>query len=353
MRKIYISILSVAVSIFMVGKVAAQYSEPQVDQNVPAITAAIVIDGEADASYSADQDMFLAKAAGAALGDYGTFDAADFQPTFKFCWDWNYIYLWMHTSDDIEESLPEGGANQWTWDNSEFFLDIDTNSTTNTYGATSTAQFRFNRGDFGGITSPVRGRVSDFKVYQDNGADYWGFEVAVPWFAAGDTSMRVGDDATPVFAAMKTRLEAIKAAGEPIGFDFAVADADGAGGGTEGGRNVEGGQQGFWDKDTPIGNEDNAYQNRRTFGWIRLEGTPVVTGLVNNNASVYGVNYNANGSVTVTNLANASEVNVYSLVGAKVATYKVTESNLTISGLTAGVYVVSVDNNTNIKVVVK
>lgn len=348
MRKIYISILSVAVTMLMVARVAAQYSEPTLDVNVPPTQAAIVMDGEADASYSDDQTLYLAKAAGAALSDYGVgFDAADFDAKFKFCWDYNYLYLWATIVDDVEESLPEGGGNQWTWDNVEAFIDIDTNSTMNGYGATSTAQYRFNRGDFGGVTNPVRGLVADFRYVEINEATGWTFEVSIPWYSAGDST---GASTGAAFATTAERIKAKADAGEPLGFDFAAADADGAGGGTEGGRNVEGGQQMFWDKDTPIGNEDNAYQNRRVFGWIRLTGTPVGTSsIINPVASVYGINYNNDGSVTLTNL-DVNRVDVYNLVGAKVATYNVTGNTLRIADLAKGVYVARI-KETSVKFV--
>jgi hypothetical protein len=257
MRKIHISLLCVIAALFFSARVSAQYSEPIRTLDVPAVSTGITIDGFGDESdYSPAQTMKIAIRAGApnpAGLEEG--DAVDFNATFKAAWDSNYLYLYVEVTDDVEESMPVGGANSWTWDNIEIYIDLDTNSTTYAYDAAGTIQLRINRGEVG-IESPGRATADEFLYEQINNADAWIVEVGVPWTAASAAGV--------VPDMLAEQAEGV------IGFDLAVADADGSGGGTEGGRNIMGGALMFWDQDTPIVNADNAYQDRRTFGFIRL-----------------------------------------------------------------------------------
>jgi hypothetical protein len=335
MRKIY-TLLFVVAALSFAARVAGQYVEPIRTLDVPAVTAGITIDGVGDeAAYTAAQTMQIAKRAGAANpAGLENGDAVDFNATFKAAWDLDYLYLYVEITDDIEESMPVGGANAWTWDNFEIFIDLDTNSTTNTYDVTSTCQLRINRGEVG-VESPGRAAKTDYLYIQDNGTSYWIVEVGVPWTAASATGV--------VPDMLAEQAEGV------IGFDFAVADADGPGGGTEGGRNIAGGAQMFWDQDTPIENADNAYQNRRTFGFVTLTGTPGASSGLNDPkvAGAYGLYPNpSNGTVTFTNLNDVKSFDIYNLVGVKVISVNVTGNQVKVPGLKSGVYFAKIKDHT-------
>lgn len=334
MRKIYFLMLCLAVASFI--GVHAQYAEPNQTLTVPYLTPEI--DGDADDGYSDFVPMKIGKRAGAGVA-YEDGDAVDFNAQFKIAWDTAYLYLYVEVTDDVEESMPVGGANAWTWDNMEIFIDLDTNSTTNTYNTASTVQLRYNRGEVG-VESPGRSTAADWLTEQINEADGWIVELGIPWTSA---------------SAAGVNPDMCVEAGDILGFDIAVADGDGDGTGTEGGRNVEGGAQMFWDLDAPdaTGNEDNAYQNRRVFGWITLgtTGAPCTVGVEDQNVSVYGVYPNpSNGVVNFSNL-DVKSFDIYNVLGARVTSVQVV-NNLASVKLESGIYF-AVIKNTTVKVVVK
>jgi hypothetical protein len=328
--------------LFYAASVSGQYVEPIRTLDVAAVQAAapITIDGVGDeAIYTANQTMKIAKRAGAAnpagLEDG---DAVDFNGFVKLAWDLSYLYLYVEVTDDVEESMPVGGAEAWTWDNFEIFIDLDTNSTTNTYANTSTIQLRINRGEVG-VESPGRAAKTDYLYEQVNDAAMWAVEVGIPWTSASATGV------VPDMLAQQT--EGV------IGWDFAIADADGDGSQTTGGRNREGGAQMFWDDDTPIDNADNAYQNRRVFGFITLTGTPGGSGINPKVIDTYKVYPNpSNGVVTFANLKGVESFDIFNLVGAKVLTVDVKGSQVRVPSLKSGVYFARI-KDTTLKFVVK
>ncbi|MBN2274449.1 MAG: T9SS type A sorting domain-containing protein [Bacteroidales bacterium] len=258
MQKYFYILLLIATSICFKDYVRAQYCEPVREMDIPGVTNGIIIDGIGDEiDYSLVQSMQIAKRAGAA-NPYGLEDGddIDFNAIFKAAWDKDYLYVFVEVTDDVEESMPVGGANAWTWDCVEVFIDLDTNSIIASYNSQSTIELRFNRGDVG-IETPGRAAIFDYLFYQDNYATGWKIETGIPWTAASEIG-QIPD--------MLSKINGI------IGFDVSVSDADGDGTGLEGGRNIEGGAQMFWDQDTPIENADNAWQDRRTFGFARLTG---------------------------------------------------------------------------------
>lgn len=338
MRKIYISMFCLVAAFFYAVNVSGQYVDPIRTMDIPfAAAGAITIDGDgSDDAYGPQQDMQIAKRAGAAnpagLEDG---DAVDFDVWFKAAWDATYLYLYFEVTDDVDESYSTGKSESWTWDNAEVFIDLDTNSTTNTYDPTSTIQLRYCRRY--GVESPGRATAEDYLVEEVNEATMWAVEIGVPWTAAAATGV------VPDMIAQSADI---------IGFDFAVADADGDGSGSSGGRNVEGGAQAFWDQDEPIENADNAYQNRRVFGWVTLKPgeSAVKDGPV---ADLYKVYPNpSNGIVTFSNLKGVESFDIFNLVGAKVLTVDVKGNFVRVPNLKSGVYFARINNST-LKFVVK
>jgi hypothetical protein len=249
--------------------IQGQYVTPVSLLEVPSVSSpgAITIDGNGNEPEYGPfiTDALICKRAGANLATREVGDAYDFNAKFKVCWDLSYLYFYAEVIDDNLD-LYENGFNQsWTWDNIEVFIDLDTNSRTSTYGTNSTTQMRFCPGLIAdnGVDSVVESN-SRFKIDEFLSAWYetatgYKLEVAIPWIAA--TASEDGVDICSKIAANNV-----------LGFDVSFTDSDGDHSDPNGGsRNFEGGAQMFWDLDDPIGNEDNAYQNRRTFGWMVLD----------------------------------------------------------------------------------
>jgi len=326
------------------GIVTAQYTQPITNLAIPATKAAIILDGVADASYSDVQTMMIAKQASLGIIPYLADEGLDFKAQFQVCWDTSYLYILCEITDDIAENVPHGGENQWTWDNAEAFIDLDTASTPVNV-ANHNCQLRFNRGlkNLAGADSIVTQStnsvpVTDFIFWVNNdlnGTDVgWEFEVAIPWGVAK-------------YPGTKTKMLEQQAEGV-IGFDFAAADADGAGTGTEGGRNVAGGSQAFWDLDNPEGEgaEDAAYNTRTRLGLVTLLGVPVppaptkASGILPNYAVTAITAYPnpSNGALTFANLEGVKSIDIYNVTGSLVQTVLVTGKQVDVTGLQRGIY---------------
>lgn len=347
MKKQLLNLTFAAVIMFSATLAKAQYAEPVQEITFPAITAIPNVDADgSDASYGDFYtDMKIAKRAGAAIAAYEDGAAPDFDGQFKACWSANYLYLYIEVIDDVFEPYLNGQANSWTWDNIETFIDLDTNSTTNTYSETSTTQIRIcpgletAAGADSIVESSSRGDIGRYKSAWSKTPDGYIVEVGIPWLTA--TTEETVDIAAKI------------AANTVIGWDFAIADADGDGSGTEGGRNVEGGAQMFWDLDTddPLsGNEDNAYQNRRVFGFMILDGTPVDDPIVAEN--VNSVNKSSifvypNPAVDVLYINDYfGSATIYSVTGSVVMEVENVNESINISNLTSGVYFLKIGNET-------
>ncbi len=370
MKKQLLCLCSVA--LFAAGNLAtAQYYEPVTKLDVVPTKAAITIDGTADASYGDFQATTICKAGAAAgaagIDPYLANNYPDFGAEFKLCWDTTYLYLYAEVTDDIAENYVRGKEQSWTWDNVEAFIDLDTSSLAANKNI-GKIQMRFNRGllskcDVDSLVESAGGNVTAdkflFSVNNDaaslNSSNAgWSFEVAIPWTAA-------------MSGTIDTRMsEQIK---DVIGFDFAVADADGDGSATTGGRNIDGGQQAFWDTDKDPatglfgkGTEDNAYQDKLTYGWITLTGTPVNLAPVGgthdysctipiSSAFAETLRVYPNPSTGLVKIEGATtEVSVYTITGSLVKTIKASDE-ISVS-LESGIYFIKA-NGSSQKLVVK
>jgi hypothetical protein len=334
---------------FAASKIAtAQYFLPISKMDVPHTVAAITMDATADASYGPVIATTITKEAGAGITPYKTTEdvAGDFGSMFRLCWDETYLYLYAEVTDDIEQDYVRGAANSWTWDNFEAFLDLDTNSDPALQNVDK-VQLRFNRGlkdaaDADSMVESAGGNVTaaaylfsrvDAASDLVSGYPGWKFEVAIPWAAA--VSGEISGDMT------QQKLDV-------IGFDIGIADADGDQvypDVTEGGRNVAGGSQAFWDLDDPAGtgNEDNGYQNRRCYGFITLKGGSGID-VINTTSSVNVYPNPSTGIVNLTNLDGLTTVEIYNMVGVKVKSVEVTNNQINVADLQTGVYVVKANN---------
>ena len=355
MKKQLLNLTFAAVILFSATFAKAQYVEPVMTLDFPAITAIPNVDADgSDASYGTMiTDLTIAKREGTALAAYETPAAPDFSMQFKACWSDNYLYLYIEVIDDIFDPYVSGKSESWTWDNIEVFIDLDTNSLVNTYADTSTAQQRICPGleDADGnpdiVETSQRGDKGFWKTAWSRTPDGYIVEVGIPWLSA-------------------TTLETIDinekiAANSVIGFDIGVADSDTDGTGDPGGRNTTGagGAQLFWDLDThdPLnGDEDNAYQNRRVFGHLTLSGTPVAdelvsgTDVVNKQSSIHVYPNPATDVLYINDYFGSATI--YSVTGAVVMEVENVNESINISNLSSGVYLIQTEDVTT-KFVVK
>jgi hypothetical protein len=113
---------------------------------------------------------------------------------------------------------------------------------------------------------------------------------------------------------------------------------------TQGGRNRVGGAQMFWDLDTPTGNEDNAYQNRRVFGWMS-PGLGGIWPFVNLDSFEFVqpiVNIWPNPVSDILNIKDyAGTVTIYSVMGNQVLKIENFTGSVDVSQLANGVYIIA------------
>ena len=139
----------------------------------------IVINGTADAAYSAEQttDVF---------NPTGYDGPADYTFVFKVAYNPTYLYIIGFITDDFDNSITyTTDTNSWTYDNIEVFISLDTTgstgSTSGGYGGdTNCIQLRINRG-IDSIQTPGRATTDMYIHYWENTATGWMFETAIPW----------------------------------------------------------------------------------------------------------------------------------------------------------------------------
>jgi hypothetical protein len=252
---------------------------------------------------------------------------ADFTFTFKVAYDANFLYVYAKILDDYDNSWEWGGSNQWTFDNVEIFLSLDTVGTVAAYDS-NTYQLRWNRGldsvgnDFGRSGQVLR---SDHQYSWENTADGWSFESALAWkFVLG--------------AGQKTEDILQYCDGVVVsGFDMSGADSD-----TDGPDNRD--CQTAWDNDEPQTvddrTEDGAWNNRAMFGVVTFEKATVG---INTNSVNSGAAYPnpTTGMITFENVQGTSVV-IMNLAGQVVLTSDIVNNMVDLSSLSTGVYIAKV-----------
>ena len=199
----------------------------------------ITVDGAIDAAWAA----VAAKPVAFDTIGAGT-TAADLSATWKALWDANYLYVLVDITDDILRNDGPGLNPIWANDIVEIFIDSN-NSRGAAYDGINDYQFGFEWGDppnspWQGSSSlpPPAGLLSS----QQNTANGWRLEVAVPWAQIGVPAPAVGDT---------------------IGFHVAVGDDDSIGVTAPDGR---------------IGwapEPDTSWVDPSTFGEVTLTGAPI------------------------------------------------------------------------------
>jgi hypothetical protein len=297
---------------------AAPMTAPVRSLEIQPTNATITLDGVADEeAYSATQSTTAFNVTGSTGAD------PDFTTTFNVCYDYSALYLVVTTLDDYACEAPyTTSTNQWTWDNVEIFLSIDTTGTVTAYD-TMTTQLRINRGISDSAQSPGRAAQEDWHIYQENTADGWILEAAIPWTAVLQTGALAED------------IEAYIA---PVvnGFDVSGADND-----TDGpdARDC----QVAWDDDDPAmpdATEDLAWNNRTMFGIMTL-----VPGISVNNPTLETIGLYPNPATGTINLdlESATTVEIYNVAGVMVKSV-LTSKVVDVNDLASGLYMVRTSN---------
>lgn len=311
-----------AATLFLAGGALAQHEAPNRSEEVKLATDAIVLDGVADEDSWGPNSNITELFAGTAD------DAADFSAYAKLCYDATNLYLFVSVTDQQETSYTGTGDN-YTFDNVEFFQDLDTSITgTGTFIGDET-QGRFNR-SWDTYTGNAARNDATYEFFETNSASGWTVEATLPWVAfMADGS--VPEDMCEWFA-------------KTIGFDLSVADNDGSG--REG--------QFAWDADTEgAGNtEDNAWHDTRVFGLMTFANAPACTTSVNPvTESEYKVYPNpATGVVNFNNLEGVTSIEIVNVMGQVVKAISTSglDTVVTISDLKAGQYFAKIYTATSV-----
>jgi hypothetical protein len=306
----------------------AAHVAPIRTMTIPFAATPMVMDGVDDeAAWSTVQSTDAFNPTGSTGAD------ADFTLTFKVAYDLNYLYVFANILDDYESDWDWGGANQWTFDNVELFVDLDTNgSGLATAYDSNTYQLRWNRGvdsvgnDCGRLGNTVMRPMHQY--YWENTADGWLFESAIAWkFVLG-----LGQVTEDIMQYIDGTVFS--------GFDISGADSD-----TDGQDHRD--CQTAWDNDEPQTpddrTEDNAWNNRSVFGVVDFAPCTTCTGITDYSA-ITAVAYPnpTTGLVTFANVQGTT-VDIMNLAGQVVMTSDI--NNVNISNLPAGIYVARIGSD--------
>jgi hypothetical protein len=317
MKKQLLSLILIAnMSILAFGG----YDSPIRTMTIPYAPISFTIDGiDNEAHWSAEQSTDV-------FNPTGWTGNADYTLTFKVAWDENYLYVFGKILDDINSSWEWGLPNQWTYDNVDLFMDLDTTGAANNNGYDSNIyQVRFNRGiDSVGNDYGRDCQRSDHKYSWKNTSDGWIFEAALAWkFVLGN-----GQKPEDILAYTDGNVRS--------GFDINGADSD-----------INGPYhrdcQTAWDNDDDCYHSPDitecSWNNRSIFGIVNFQ--PRYTSDINEHNKTNLIVYPnpTTGLVTFENLQD-SKVEILDLAGQVVLSTTLNNQQIDISMLQAGIYFV-------------
>jgi len=290
---------------------------------------AVTVDGTLDDCYSAEQStdwMYPDQ-------QDGYEGPSDFTAVFNVAYDLEHLYILATLTDDVAENFAWGYSSEWMFDNIEWFVQLDTNTTATAYDD-NTEQLRIDRGLDSVMTPGTAGRAIYEGLYymEDPTGTGWLTEVGMPWGAACMGGV-LPDDISVYIA-------------DAMGFDFAGADSDNSDGdATVGNRDYQTG----WDGDGQDGMEDQAWQNVTTFGYITFEIVDDVATTTDNslqaspNPASSTINFGVTGLQTV---------EIYGMAGNLIQVAAIEDGNFDVTGLNSGMYIAKI-NKKSVKFAVK
>lgn len=262
----------------------------------------------------------------------------DYSAQFRICWDASYLYILAEITDDIEHCYQPGIGNPWEFDNIEVFLQLDTNTVTTSYSAT-TIQLRFTRG-LDSVELAGRAAPSEYGIYTASSpTEGWVAELAIPWTAVLPVGAKPED--------MEEYLNTV------IGFDFAGADSDNTDGDPDvGNRDV----QSSWDEDEPFEPNDHGidpyWNNTSIFGYITLVASDCSLDLKAPSEEILVKPFPnpATDFIILTNITKVSTLTIYNMTGKVVMVCRYhPDQELDISDLSNGLYTINVNGSQSIK----
>jgi hypothetical protein len=343
MKKQLLKFITILSGLFIyAGIVSAQHTAPYREISAPYASTScnkITIDGQdLEDSYGAWEDVTFCW-----NPTTNVIAARDLGGYIKVCYDNANLYIFAHVTDD-SAGIYDGNGSQWTFDNVEVFLDMDTTinlvSNLGSYdeaaaGPTTTDanQYRWDRQIADSSLGNAARNSQDLNNFAlfDQGT-YWNLEVALPWLATMPEGYNLNDLAEWVNTS------------QTIGFDVSFADNDS---GTSGDRTG----QLAWDPDTSAtgahNEADQAWHDTRAFGFLQFGWSNCakdINSLEHNRIWVYP--NPAKDMLTVTNLEDATSIEIVSILG---QTLKVISSidapsiQVNMVDLLPGAYVVKIN----------
>jgi hypothetical protein len=348
MKKQLLKLSAIVAGLFLfAGIVSAQHTAPYrtVVANHVAWTGtaweAITIDGQdLEDSYGAQEDVTWCW-----NPTTNVIAARDLGGYIKICYDEANLYVFAHVTDD-SAGIYDGNGSQWTFDNVEVFMDMDTTiNLVSNLGAfdqaadgaatTDANQYRWDRGIADSSLGNAARNAADLNNFalSDPGT-YWNVEVALPFLA----TMPEGKTLTDLAEWVNTSAT--------IGFDVSFADNDSGISGDRTGQLA-------WEGDTTAAGAhseaDQAWHDTRTFGFLQFgsggcAGGGLGTACGTKSLSGKDIEIFPNPVkevLTINNLENAASIDVINVLGQRVKSVSEVDAasvQIRVSDLAPGTY---------------